>query len=66
MTSHENLVTLTGNEQSLVELFSRIESGSAAPADAEGVSSLTLSIAGLFEFTDRAVLLWSGCTRTSE
>lgn len=57
---------LAGNERSLVELFTRVGCGSAERADTVGVSSLVLSIGGLFEFSERAVLFWSGCTRTTE
>src|ERR1700722_14915720 len=52
---------LTGKERAFVDRFAFTER-----ADTEVVSSLMLSIVDIFEFAERAVLFWTGCTRTSE
>jgi hypothetical protein len=59
-------MALKGEERSIVELFSRAGCGGAALSETKSVSSLMLSAVGLFEFSERAVLLWSGCVRTAE
>ena len=56
-------ITLTSNERSLIELFSRVPGGAADPGEIARVSSLLLALQSLFNFPNHAVLLWSGCAR---
>jgi hypothetical protein len=51
------------DEQLLVDVFARICGGLAQQPEIEGISSLMLGVSGLFEFPNRAVLLWLGCKR---
>jgi hypothetical protein len=50
----------------LVKLISQIGDNSSDLSTAEAFNTLVLATQGLFEFLQRAVLLWSGCTRQSE
>jgi hypothetical protein len=54
---------MTEEEQEIIRLFANAFNPAGAPSAAQGVTSLVASVAGLFEFPRRAVLLWSGCKR---